>query len=144
MVAPCRFSSQVRMLEVSSFLQPSDMQTLVGSSCTEGFLLHCDVVVEKIRNFAVGYGSALVYLLGCYFLLFCFCTTLKPQRVLWAWNLKATAAVTWDFLERALRPGRCKNFMFFTLGLSRDDTVSTTILFNGTCKQIQGFYLLWK
>ena len=142
MVSLCRISSQLWMLEASSFLQALDMQTLVSHGCTEGFLLHCDVVVGNIRNFTTSYGSALVYLLGCYFLLFCFCTTLKPQRVLWAWNLKATAAVTWDFLERALRPGRCKNFMFFTLVLSRDDTISTTVLFNGTCKQIQGFYLL--
>ena len=43
------------------------MQTLVSPGCREGLLLHWDVVVGKIGNFVVGYGTALVYMLGCYF-----------------------------------------------------------------------------
>ena len=54
------------------------MKTVVSPSCNEGFLLLWDVVVGKIGNYAAGYGTTLVYMLGCYFLIVCFCTISKP------------------------------------------------------------------
>ena len=54
------------------------MQTLVSPDCTEGLLLHWDVVVGKIGNFAAGYGMTLVYMLDCYFFIVCFCIISQP------------------------------------------------------------------
>ena len=83
------------------------MQTLVSPGCTEG-LLHWDVVVGKIGNSVVGYGMGLhvrFLLLVCLFLY-----KFKTLEGIMARNLKAIPAMTWDFLEGALRHGRCKGF----------------------------------
>ena len=53
MVALCMSFSQLWMLGASTFLQASDMQTLVSPGYTEGFSCIGVVVVGKLRNFDV-------------------------------------------------------------------------------------------
>ena len=81
MVGLCRSFSQLWMLDTSTFLQASDMHTLVSPGYTEGFLLHLCCGGRKDKKLrCVGCGSASVYLLGyCFLFLFWFYTILNPR-----------------------------------------------------------------
>ena len=73
--------SQLWILDVSTFLQASDIQTMVSPGYTDGFLLHLCCGGQKDKKLhCAGYGLALVYLLGYSFLfLLCFYIILNPR-----------------------------------------------------------------